>query len=106
MKLTDKAKIQTFVNLVTTSSSLRGFMTALGFGRPEIKYHLQFLAEYEKVLAEPEAVIESIKVEPAKVEPVKVTNPRVGSTLRSFLEEVEVEEEEEEEGENEDTEGL
>lgn len=62
MKFTDKEHMRKFVDLVKSSAGLRAYRS-LGLGRAGIQHHLQYLAEYEKVLAEPEKKPESLKVE-------------------------------------------
>lgn len=88
MKFTDKAKMKEFVEKVKAGAPAKSFRT-LGLGPNDIKHHLGFLTEYEKVLLEPEKKSESLIVK-------KKLSSSVSGAVKN--KETEVEEEKNESG--------
>ena len=62
MKLSKKEDIKKFLSLVSGGAPTKAYRV-LGLNGDGIKYHLQFIPEYEKILIEPVVVKESKKVE-------------------------------------------
>jgi hypothetical protein len=94
MKLTKKADIELFLKLVKTGAPAKAFRN-LGISPKQIPFHLGLIVEYEKVLAEPEPVKESVK----KVE-TKPSEPWTPSSVRSVRKAKVEEKKEEENGED------
>ena len=72
MKFEDKATMAKFVELVKSSAPLKAYRQ-VGLKKDDIKEHLTYLVEYERILAEPEEIL----VEPEEVlveQPVEVAS--------------------------------
>lgn len=85
MKFTDKTKMATFIELVKKGAPRKAYKS-VGLDGAGIKEHLAYLAEYEEVLAEPEAPKPS----------VVSRKPRASRVVSQVNSEVKIEDKEEE----------